>query len=84
MDSFTGLGVHATGHFRRVSDLLRSARLGSDVSNHSGSFTSSINDSAMRPNSASYSPASHKGSDFLPNSIQPRYGSIGSQASSFS
>ncbi|CAL8468215.1 g7754 [Coccomyxa elongata] len=64
----------ASGHFRRVSDLLRSARLGSDVSNHSGSFTSSINDSAMRPNSASYSPASHKGSDFLPNSIQPRTG----------
>ncbi|EIE19264.1 hypothetical protein COCSUDRAFT_48883 [Coccomyxa subellipsoidea C-169] len=64
----------ASGHFRRVSDLLRSARMGSDISNHSGSFTSSINDSAMRPNSASYSPASHKGSELLHNSVQPRSG----------
>ena len=49
------------GHFRRVSDLLRSSRAGSELSNQSGgSFTSSLNDSAMLPDSASYSPSFHR------------------------
>ena len=62
------------GHFRRVSDLLRSSRAGSEMSNHSGgSFTSSLNDSAMLPDSVSYSPSFHHEAETLPPPSPARY-----------
>ena len=62
------------GHFRRVSDLLRSSRAGSELSNHSGgSFTSSLNDSAMLPDSVSYSPSFHREAETVPPPPPVRY-----------
>ena len=59
--SMADFACRIAGHFRRVSDLLRSSRAGSELSNQSGgSFTSSLNDSAMLPDSASYSPSFHR------------------------
>lgn len=57
-----------------MSDLLRSSRAGSELSNHSGgSFTSSLNDSAMLPDSMSYSASFHREAENLPPPSPVRY-----------